>query len=127
MNHCAARFAETNLDIQAGFFSWEIQVHGNPRETALLFRHLLENAYEAVDPRNPAITIQTSPEPGTPKFVLVEIFNTGPCRKESKRKPFSPLSSPPRPWARGWVCPLPGWRPRKSGAACISNLRPKEA
>jgi two-component sensor histidine kinase len=66
-----------HLNLQMGFAGADIQVLGNPREIHLLFNHLLENAIEAVDPDNPVVTIQTSLDPGTPRFALVEIFNTG--------------------------------------------------
>lgn len=77
VDKCHNKIDAKNLNLQMGFAGADIQVLGNPREIHLLFNHLLENAIEAVDPDNPIVTIQTSLDPGTPRFALVEIFNTG--------------------------------------------------
>ncbi len=71
------RYPVDNLDLQTGFAPMAKQVLGNPDEYRLMFRHLLANAFEAVDTENPVISVQTSLDPGTSMYVLVEIFNTG--------------------------------------------------
>ncbi len=74
---CKSSYDLDKLDLQIGFAPLELMVLGDPWETGLLFRHILDNAFEAVDPENPVITVQTSLDPGNQKFVLVEVFNTG--------------------------------------------------
>lgn len=74
---CRKRFPVKDLELQTGFARRDMEVLGSPGELYLLFYHLLENAFEAVDPVHPVISLQTSPDPGTPRFALVEIFNTG--------------------------------------------------
>lgn len=77
VNHCRKLYTVSGLDLQTGFAQKDIKVLGNPDEILLLFQHLLENSFEAVDPANPVISIQTSRDPGASRFVLVEIFNSG--------------------------------------------------
>ncbi len=77
VEECLKKKELKNLNLQMGFADADIEVLGNPREIHLLFKHLLENAFESVDLLNPVISIQTSLDPGTPRFALVEIFNTG--------------------------------------------------
>ncbi len=77
VENCRILYSLSSLDLQIGFARRDINVLGNPEEIQLLLQHLLENAFEGVDPDNPVISIQTSPDPGTPKFALIEIFNTG--------------------------------------------------
>jgi len=77
VENCRIRFAVKDLDLQIGYAYRDVSVLGNSEELRLLFQQLLENAFESVDPENPVISIQTSLDPGTPKFALVEIFNTG--------------------------------------------------
>jgi signal transduction histidine kinase len=49
---------------------------GDPQDLEMMFRHLLENCLEALDPADPrvSITSRTSPRPGA---IEIEIFNTG--------------------------------------------------
>ena len=77
VSRCQQAYQVSGLDLQAGFAQKDIKVLGHPDEILLLFQHLLENAFEALDPARPVISIQTSRDPGTSRFVLVEIFNTG--------------------------------------------------
>jgi len=77
LDECSNRYPVDNLDLQTGFAPMAKQVLGNPDEYRLMFRHLLANAFEAVDTENPVISVQTSLDPGTSMYVLVEIFNTG--------------------------------------------------
>ncbi len=77
LEECRQRYTLENLDLQTGYAPRARQVLGNPEEYRLMFRHLLANAFESVDPRDPVISVQTSLDPGTSMYVLVEIFNTG--------------------------------------------------
>ncbi len=74
---CRKVYPVQNLELQTGYAPRAGQVLGNPDEYRLMFRHLLANAFEAVDPENPVISVQTSLDPGVARYVLVEIFNTG--------------------------------------------------
>ncbi len=77
LDECRQRYPVVGLDLQTGYAPMARRVLGNPEEYRLMFRHLLANAFEAVDPEKPVISVQTSLDPGTAMYVLVEIFNTG--------------------------------------------------
>ena len=77
LEECRQRYSLENLDLQTGYAPKARKVLGNPEEYRLMFRHLLANAFESVDPENPVISVQTSLDPGASMYVLVEIFNTG--------------------------------------------------
>ncbi len=77
LEECRQRCPLESLDLQTGYAPMARQVLGNPDEYRLMFRHLLANAFESVDPENPTISVQTSLDPGASRYVLVEIVNTG--------------------------------------------------
>ncbi len=77
IEECKSSYSLDKLDLQIGFAPLEIMILGDPWETGILLSHVLNNAFEGVDPENPLITVQTSLDPGNQKFALVEVFNTG--------------------------------------------------
>lgn len=64
------------------------------KDMGSMFYYLLENSFEAVDPKNPYIKISSISEPSFPGQIRVEIFNTGvPLREEEIARIFSPFFS----------------------------------
>ena len=79
---------ETALDKKAQM------IFVDAKDMESMFYYLLENSFEAVDPKNPYIKISSISEPSFPGQIRVEIFNTGvPLREEVIARIFSPFFS----------------------------------
>ena len=71
-----------------------------------LFYEVLSNAFDALDPRDPYISISTSVDPSLPKRIKVEIFNKGiPLRQEDIERIFTPFYST-KPLGSGFGLPI---------------------
>jgi signal transduction histidine kinase len=82
------------------------EVLGDREQFRTMFRHLLENSLEAQDPAEPAVTVTSSVREGSPAFLTVEIFNSGPPPSpEILDKLFTPFYSS-KPLGTGFGLPI---------------------
>lgn len=88
-------------------------VKGDPRDLEIMFRYLLENSFEAVDPLKPYIEIKAKADHNE-RFVRVEIFNTGiPPKKEELDSMYTPFYSS-KPTGTGFGLPIARMVARKN-------------
>jgi signal transduction histidine kinase len=81
-------------------------VLGDREQLRVMFRYLLENALEALDPADPAVAVSSSVREGSPAFLTVDIFNTGtPPPPEILDKLFTPFYSS-KPLGTGFGLPI---------------------
>jgi signal transduction histidine kinase len=81
-------------------------VLGDREQFRIMFKHLLENSLEAMDPAEPLVTVSSSVREGSPAFLTVEIFNTGtPPSPEMTDKLFTPFYSS-KPLGTGFGLPI---------------------
>ena len=78
---------ETALDKKAQM------IFVDAKDMESMFYYLLENSFEAVDPKNPYIKISSLSEPSLPGQIRVEIFNAGVPLRGGDSEIFSPFFS----------------------------------
>lgn len=100
-------------------------VKGDARDLEIMFRYLLENSFEAVDPQRPYIGISATSDPNL-RFVRVEIFNTGiPPNTEELESLYTPFYSS-KPTGTGFGLPIARMVARKNLGSVMIEPVPDE-
>jgi len=102
-----------------------LTAYGDPRDLGIMFSHLLENGIEALDLKDPVLSV--SSRPCRPKdFVRIEVFNTGIMDpRVSVEHLFAPFYSS-KPAGTGFGLPIALLAARKNlGSVSLESLAGK--
>ena len=108
------RFILDNLEIVPDLDPEASEVHADRDDIGVMFLHLLENSFEAMDRARPLIRISSRRRKEEPSFVEVDIFNTGRIASaEEIAGLFVPFSST-KPYGTGFGLSIARLAARKS-------------
>jgi len=98
------RFAGISLEIALSPDA--LQIIADARDMENMFYHLMENSFEAADPRDPRVSITSrevqEPHPG----IVIEVFNTGRPIKEDEFDKFATPFFSTKPAGTGFGIPI---------------------